>query len=144
MQRILFSLLLVSLVLIPACTKTEKPDSRADAKPDARIVVTTASFDQLIKDSKKPIVLDFWASWCGPCKMMDPIFREATSERLDVVFGKVNVDQEPKLAQKYDISAIPTLLVIVDGKVVKTGVGVMKKEALLKLINDAVKTKPQS
>lgn len=135
MQRINVSLLLMSLVVLPACTKSENPD----AKPDARIVVTTASFDQLIKDSKKPIVLDFWASWCGPCKMMDPIFREAAEERPDVVFGKVNVDQEPKLAQKYEVRAIPTLLVIVDGKVVKTGVGVMKKEALLQLVDEVSK-----
>ena len=139
MQRIIFSLLLVSLVAIPACTKTEKPD----AKPDARVVVTTASFDQLIKDSTKPIVLDFWASWCGPCKMMDPIFREAAVERSDVVFGKVNVDEEPKLAQKYEIRAIPTLLAIVDGKVVKTSVGLLKKEALLQLLDEVVKKKPQ-
>ena len=132
-------MLLVSLVAIPACTKTEKPD----AKPDARVVVTTASFDQLIKDSTKPIVLDFWASWCGPCKMMDPIFREAAVERSDVVFGKVNVDEEPKLAQKYEIRAIPTLLVIVDGKVVKTSVGLLKKEALLQLLDEVVKKKPQ-
>ncbi len=142
MQRIIFSLSLMSLAVIPACTKTEKPDSGADAEPDARIVLTTASFDQLIKDAKKPIVLDFWASWCGPCKMMDPIFREAANERPDVVFGKVNVDEEPKLAQKYEIRAIPTLLVIVDGKVVKTGLGVMKKEGLLKLINEAVQSNP--
>ena len=132
-------MLLVSLVAIPACTKTEKPD----AKPDARVVVTTASFDQLIKDSTKPIVLDFWASWCGPCKMMDPIFREAAVERPDVVFGKVNVDEEPKLAQKYGISAIPTLLVVVDGKVVKTSVGLLKKEALLQLLDEVVKKTPQ-
>ena len=139
MQRIIFSLLLVSLVPIAACTKTEKPDT----KPDARIVVTAASFDQLIKGSTKPIVLDFWASWCGPCKMMDPIFREAAVERPDVVFGKVNVDEEPKLAQKYEIRAIPTLLVIVDGKVVKTRVGLLKKEALLQLLDEVVKKKPQ-
>jgi thioredoxin 1 len=139
MQRIIFSLLLVSLVAIPACTKTEKPD----AKPDARVVVTTASFDQLIKGSTKPIVLDFWASWCGPCKMMDPIFREVAVERPDVVFGKVNVDEEPKLAQKYEIRAIPTLLAIVDGKVVKTSVGLLKKEALLQLLDEVVKKKPQ-
>jgi thioredoxin 1 len=139
MQRIIFSLLLVSLVALPACTKTEKPD----AKPDARIVVTTESYDQLIKEATKPIVLDFWASWCGPCKMMDPIFREVAVERSDVVFGKVNVDEERKLAQKYGISAIPTLLVVVDGKVVKTSVGLLKKEALLQLLDEVVKKKPQ-
>jgi len=127
--------ILLSLASLSGCTKIESPDT----KPDARVVVTTASFDQLMKDSKKPIVLDFWASWCGPCKMMDPIFREVASERPDVVFGKVNVDQEPKLAQKYEIRAIPTLVVLVDGKVVKTGVGVMKKEALLELVDEAVK-----
>ena len=134
MQRIICSAVLVSFVALSSCTKTETPD-----KPDPRIVVTTASFDQLVKDSKKPIVLDFWAAWCGPCKMMDPIFREAALERPDVVFGKVNVDQEPKLAQRYEIRAIPTLLVIVDGKVAKTGVGMMKKEALLQLVDEAVK-----
>src|SRR5512144_1566751 len=111
MQRIISSLCLVSLAILPACTKTENPDSAVDTKPDARIVVTAASFEQLTRESKKPIVLDFWASWCGPCKMMDPIFREAALERPDVVFGKVNVDQEPKLAQKYEIRAIPTLVV---------------------------------
>ena len=139
MRRIIFSLLLVSLVAIPACTKSEKPD----AKPDARVVVTTRAYDQLIKEATKPIVLDFWAPWCGPCKMMDPIFAEVSVERPDVVFGKVNVDEEPKLAQRYGISAIPTLLVIIDGKVVKTNVGVLKKEALLQLLDEVVKKKPQ-
>ena len=124
---------------IPACTKSEKPD----AKPDARVVVTTGAYDQLIKEATKPIVLDFWASWCGPCKMMDPIFAEVSVERPDVVFGKVNVDEEPKLAQRYGISGIPTLLVIIDGKVVKTNVGVLKKEALLQLLDEVVKKKPQ-
>jgi thioredoxin 1 len=139
MQRIILSLLLVPLVAIAACTKTENPDAKPSAKPDARVVVTTGTHDQLIKDSTKPIVLDFWASWCGPCKMMDPIFSEAALARPDIVFGKVNVDQEPKLAQKYEIRAIPTLVVLVDGKVVKKGVGVMKKEALLQLADEAVK-----
>ena len=135
MQRSFFSLLLVSLVALPACTKNERPD--------ARVVVTTASFDQLIKDSKKPIVLDLWAPWCGPCKIMDPVFAELSVERPDVVFGKVNVDEEPKLAQKYEIRAIPTMLVVVDGKVVKTSVGVLKKEALLQLLDAAIKKSPQ-
>jgi thioredoxin 1 len=138
MQRIVFSLLWVSLVAVPACTKTEQPD----AKPDARVVVTAGSYDQLVKESKKPVVLDFWASWCGPCKMMDPIFAEAARERPDVMFGKVNVDEEPKLAQKFEIRAIPTLVIVVDGKVVKTSVGLLKKEALLELVDEAVKKKP--
>jgi thioredoxin len=139
MQRIILSLSLASLLAVPACTKIDQPD-----KPDARITVTTASFDQLIKESTKPIVLDFWAPWCGPCKMMDPVFAEAAKERPDVIFGKVNVDQEPKLAEKYQIRAIPTMLVMVDGKVVKTSVGVLNKTALLELLDKAVGKKPQS
>ncbi len=135
MRPITLSLLLVSLALLPACTQTERPD--------ARIVVTTASFDQLVTQSSKPVVLDFWASWCGPCKMMDPIFAEASVERPDVVFGKVNVDEEPKLAQRYDGRAIPTLLVFVKGKAVKTSVGVLKKEALLRLLDEAIQQPPR-
>ena len=127
----MLSLLLVSLVALPACTKNERPD--------ARVVVTTGSYDQLIKEATKPIVLDFWAPWCGPCNMMDPVFAEVSVERPDIVFGKVNVDEQPKLAQKYDIRAIPTLLVVVDGKVVNTSVGVLKKAALLQLLDAAIK-----
>ena len=140
MKRSLLSLVLISLVALPACTKTEQPTEQ----PDARIVVTTASHDQLLKESRKPIVLDFWASWCGPCKIMDPIFAQAALERPEVVFGKVNVDQEAKLAQKYDIRAIPTLLVIADGKVVKRSEGVLKKEALLQMLDAAIQKKQQT
>jgi len=142
MQRIILSLFLVWLVSLPACTKHDGAE-RLNT-PDARIVVTTASYDRLLKDSTKPIVLDFWASWCGPCRMMDPIFAQASEERPDFVFGKVNVDEETKLAQRYNVQAIPTLLVIVDGKVVKRSVGVLQKEALLQLLDEAVKNKPQA
>ncbi len=136
MRLIILSLILVSVIILPACTKTKQPD--------ARIVVTEASFDQLVKQSAKPIVLDFWAPWCGPCRMMDPVFAEVSIERPDIVFGKVNVDEQPKLAQKYDIQAIPTLLVIVNGKVVKTNVGVISKGALLQLLDEAIKKQPQT
>ena len=103
--------------------------------------MTTASFEQLLKESTKLIVLDFWAPWCGPCKKMDPIFAEAALERPEVIFGKVNVDQEPELARKYEIRGIPTLLIIVDGKVVKTSVGLLTKQALLELV-DTVPNQP--
>lgn len=136
MRRIILSLILVCLVALPACTKTNQPD--------ARVVVTTASCDQLLKQSTKPVALDFWASWCGPCRMMDPIFAQVSVERPDIVFGKVNVDEQQKLAQKYNIQAIPTLLVLVNGKVVKTNVGVIKKEALLQLLDAATGKKPQA
>ena len=137
MKRSILSLVLISLAALTACTKTEQPTQH----PDARIVVTTASHDQLLKEAGKPIVLDFWAAWCGPCRKMDPIFAEASVEKPDVIFGKVNVDQEPKLAEKYDIRAIPTLLVITDGKVVKRSVGLLTKEALLQLLDEAVQKK---
>ncbi|HOC58209.1 MAG TPA: thioredoxin [Verrucomicrobiota bacterium] len=135
MPRIILGAFLLSLAVLPACTRTERPD--------ARVVVTTASCDQLLKESTKPIVLDFWAPWCGPCKKMDPIFAEAALERPDVVFGKVNVDQEPELARKYEVRAIPTLVVLVDGKVVNTSVGFVAKPALLELVDAALEKKPQ-
>ena len=136
MQRILLAVLTISLTGLIGCSPNE---SSKDDKPDARIVVTAAGYDQLLKTSTKPIVLDFWASWCGPCKMMDPIFAAVAAERPDVIFGKVNVDQESALAQKYGIQAIPTLLVLVDGKVVKTSVGMLSKESLLQLVDEVVK-----
>ncbi len=135
LPQVLFCVLLASLVALAGCTKPETPD--------ARVVVTTAAFDQLVKEANKPIVLDFWAPWCGPCRKLDPIFAAASIERPDVVFGKVNVDQEPKLAEKYEIRSIPTLLVIVDGKVVKTSVGLINKEALFQLLDEAIKLQRQ-
>jgi len=136
MRHSILSLLLVSLAALPACTKSDRPDARA--------VVTAATCDQLLQQSAKPVVLDFWASWCGPCRMMDPIFAEVSVERPDFVFGKVNVDEQPKLAQRYEISAIPTVLVIVKGKVVKTNVGAISKAALLQLLDAAAGTKPST
>ncbi len=133
--RTILSAFLLSLAVLAACTRTDKPD--------ARVVVTTAACDQLLKESTKPVVLDFWASWCGPCKKMDPIFAEAALERPEVVFGKVNVDQEPELAKKYEVRAIPTLVVIVDGKVVNTSVGFLAKPALLELVDATLEKKPQ-
>lgn len=145
---ILGGALLLALAVLPACTKMKKADAETTApdpdKPDARVVVTGASFDQLLKESTKPIVLDFWAPWCGPCRKMDPIFAAAAQERPDIIFGKVNVDQEDALANKFGIKGIPTLLIFVEGKMVKQSVGLISKAELLSLLDSTLKKHSKS
>ena len=100
------------------------------------IELTTANFEETIKTGVT--VVDFWASWCGPCKMMAPILDETAGEYTDVTFGKVNVDEQPALANAFRVNAIPTLVFFKDGKAVQQAVGLQQK-ATLKGIIDGVK-----
>jgi thioredoxin 1 len=93
--------------------------------------VSDANFDTTVAASAKPVLLDFWAPWCGPCRMMEPVLKEIAEEYDSIVIGKLNVDENPAVAQKFDILSIPTLLVFKDGEVVKKLVGAMPKKRLL-------------
>ena len=89
----------------------------------AVVTITKENFEQEVLQSEKPVLLDFWASWCGPCRMLSPIVDEVAEERTDVKVGKVNVDEQPELAGEFGVMSIPTLLVFRDGKLVNQSVG---------------------
>ena len=99
------------------------------------ISVNENNFDE-IKNSEQIILLDFYADWCGPCRMVSPIVDEIAKENPDYLVGKINVDNEPKLAQDFDVSSIPVLLVMRDGKIVNQSVGAKTKQQILAMIED--------
>jgi len=92
------------------------------------------NFDEEVLQSDKTVLVDFWASWCGPCRMLSPVIDEIAGERSDIKVGKVNVDEEPELAQKFDVMSIPMLAVFKGGKLVNSSVGVQPKEQLLGML----------
>lgn len=98
------------------------------------IHATKDTFQSEVLDAQGTVLVDFWADWCGPCKMIAPILEEIDAERPDVKVVKVNVDDEMELAMQYKVSGIPTLLVFKNGSLEKTSVGMQPKEELLKLL----------
>lgn len=100
----------------------------------AVLTITKENFEKEVINSEQPVLLDFWASWCGPCRMVAPIIDEIAQEVADKKIGKVNVDEQPELAQAFGIMSIPTLLVFKGGKVVNKAVGVKPKQAILQML----------
>ena len=96
--------------------------------------ITTANFDEEVLNAKEPVLIDFWAAWCGPCRMMSPVVDEIAEELSGVKVGKINVDEQHELASEFGIMSIPTLVVMKNGKIVQQVSGARPKEAILTMI----------
>ncbi len=92
------------------------------------------NFSQEVMESDRPVLLDFWAPWCGPCRMVGPVVDEIARERADIKVGKVNVDEQPELAGRFGVMAIPTLVVMKDGKVADRAAGARPKAQILAML----------
>ena len=101
------------------------------------VTITKNNFEAEVLHSDKPVLLDFWASWCGPCRMLSPIVDQVAEERPDVKVGKVNVDEQPQLAAQFGVQSIPTLIVFKNGQAVGQSLGAKPKAAVLDLLRQS-------
>ena len=101
----------------------------------AELVVTSSNFEEAVLKSEKPVLLDFWATWCGPCRMLSPIVDEIAEERADIKVCKVNVDNEGELAAQFGVMSIPTLILLEKGEVKATSIGYKPKKDVLALLD---------
>ena len=97
------------------------------------VEIKKSTFEEEVLKADKPVIVDFWASWCGPCRMLSPIVDEVAEETSEIKVCKINVDEEPDLAAQFKVMTIPTLIVFKNGQEVKRNVGVISKEEVIKL-----------
>ena len=98
------------------------------------IIIDKNNFESEVLNSEKKVLLDFWAPWCGPCRMVVPMVEEIAKERPDIKVGKINVDENPELASRFGIMSIPTLMVIENGEIVNQALGARPKDAILAML----------
>ena len=96
--------------------------------------ITKENYENEVLKSDRPVLLDFWASWCGPCRMVSPIVDEIAEERKDIKVGKINVDEQMELAAKFGVMSIPTLVVMKNGEIVNQQIGAIPKAAILSML----------
>jgi thioredoxin 1 len=126
MKKLIFTTL--SALALIACA-----EDQAD-KSDKRVVITKDNFATEVEKSAKPVLVDFWAPWCGPCKLIDPLVKELSATNSDIKVAKLNVDDNQALSEKFKVNAIPCLIIIKDGKEVGRHVGALSKEALAEFV----------
>ena len=104
----------------------------------SELILTIENFEEEVLKSDTPVLVDFWAPWCGPCKMISPIIAEIAAEYEDQVkIGKINVDEEEELARKYYITSIPTLILFRNGEPIKNSVGVIPKDGIISMFKES-------
>ena len=100
----------------------------------AVMTITKDNFEQEVLKASGPVLIDFWAAWCGPCKMMGPIIDQIEAENSNIKVGKINIDEQQELAQKFGVMSIPTLVVFENGEPKKTSVGLVPKEQIVSML----------
>ena len=98
------------------------------------LTITNDNFQKEVLESDKPVLVDFWASWCGPCRMVGPVIDEIAEERNDIKVGKINVDEQPELAAQFRVMSIPTMIVFKNGEIANRTMGAQPKEQILSLL----------
>ena len=128
-------LILAIVLMLTGCQISEKTMNNKEENNMSVVHINKGNFNQVVLQSEKTVLLDFWAPWCGPCQMVGPILEEVAQEREDVLVCKVNVDEEPELAAQFGVSSIPLLVVMEDGKIVNQAVGARPKAGILDLLD---------
>ena len=134
---IVLAILFIAVLIGISLGTGKKAEKTKVEAANSVIPVTSANFEQEVLNSDKRVLVDFYADWCGPCKILSPRVAEIANENKDIKVVKINVDQNEDLARKYNISSMPTLLVIENGKELNRAVGALSKSTVLKFVREA-------